>query len=46
MDQGHVPILMKQATITPIHKGGIVDLKPKTIAQCPLLPTSLRFLKE
>ena len=22
MDQGHVPILMKQATITPIHKGG------------------------
>ena len=22
MDQGHVPIIMKQANITPIHKGG------------------------
>ena len=42
MDQGQVPLLLKQATITPVHKGGSL----KTIGQYPLLPISLRSLKE
>ena len=37
MDQGHVSILMKQATITPIHKGGS---RSEAKNYCPISLTS------